>query len=367
MNQLNLSFLNDPLGVPVGTSNFKCGSEILGVLGLAATAVGLFGSIWASDSANATNRQINRESLDFQEEMLLEQERYNSPVNQRAMLEEAGYSPYAFINGASSSVTGGSSPSSIPHVSPDMSAFDKMAEIMFNMPGMNADVEGKNLDNVGKSYENIQKAADVQYAENNALSNMVRLRNEAEKSGHEMEKAYWDSRLNAFTFDSKVRGFELENQLRQRNIEKLNADTMLVTLERMQAELNYDFLPKLLSADLKLKLAKIDTEYSQRKLNFGEYQQAIKGAFLNENLAKKYGIEASRLERTADAYVEIQGQEAKQAGWRTWTEMYNAQNAYDPTQELLWNNRGTDKTKKYGKFGAVGRGLSNLSPIKLGW
>lgn len=64
--------------------------------------------------ANVLNANQNQKNMELQKWMFEQQMKYNSPDEQRRMLEKAGYSPAAYLQGSGASPVSGSVPTSIP-------------------------------------------------------------------------------------------------------------------------------------------------------------------------------------------------------------------------------------------------------------
>lgn len=91
------------------------------ILGGASLLSGLFG-VNSQKSANAQNYKIFKEQMQYDKWKFQEEQRYNSQYNQMMQLRRAGLNP-ALVNGNSSSISAGSTPSANPMNPVDYSSF----------------------------------------------------------------------------------------------------------------------------------------------------------------------------------------------------------------------------------------------------
>lgn len=116
------------------------------------SALGVSGAIALGNTAsqlftNIMNSSENEEQRKFQQQMQREQNYYNSPINQRQMLEQAGYSPAAYLDGTKAEGVGGSTPNVIPYQAPQMEDFyNNTLNAVYARKKMEADIERENAD-----------------------------------------------------------------------------------------------------------------------------------------------------------------------------------------------------------------------------
>lgn len=118
--------LGGPAGAIIGAGIGAFGDIASGILGIKSQKSANKTNLAIARETNQANERINERNAVLQEYLLKEQQRYNSFVNQRKMLEEAGYNPADLVaNGASSAQSGlASAPTPIPQQSAQVSPID---------------------------------------------------------------------------------------------------------------------------------------------------------------------------------------------------------------------------------------------------
>lgn len=362
---MNHKFLNNQLGVPIGTSNFKNGLEtgaVLGIAALALSAIGTTVNAVATNKTNQANERINQQNINAAEQQQLEAERYNNPVNQRAMLEEAGYSPYAYLQ-QSSSVGSANIPSPIAMQRPDL-GFDKMADMMFNLPGMQANVGKTKSETQLLDVEGAIKKAQEQYASDKALWEMIEHKHNAEKLGYDKEISFWKQKIDAFSFDDQVQNFYLTNEMLRHGIEKTVADTSVVTLQKLMAEKELAVKDKMLDNELKIQLQQIDTLAAQQGMYNAQAREAVEAAFLNAANRNNVNVNTQRLKATAAAYISEQQSNAVLRKWQALAAKNSANNNFDPNFNV--RNEDSLRGKVWRSTKYAGDILKNIVPISIG-
>ncbi len=260
----------------------------------------LIGNLFGASSQNSTNKmnyrifkegnQFNREeriaAQNWQKEMLDYQNAYNTPLEQRKRMEEAGYNPYLsnvspnLSAGASSSPQASASgaPTMQPY-RPDMSGFQQIASMLFTDPLQKAQV-----DKTKAEKDNIDQ----------------------QTIGQVLENAFQHG-----TFDDRKKAIQLQNNLLEKQAEKVHAEkdltvaqTALANVNVKQQEIINEWLPlnqqlnvmtSIVSLDNLLKQGKImDRQYDklaydiayQALLNQG--QATLNEGYKLDNKGKKY-------------------------------------------------------------------------------
>lgn len=180
---------------------------------------GLLGNS-AQDRANSANLQIAQEYNQMQRDiaaqnnklqyqMFQESNYYNSPANQRKMLEAAGYNPYSLYTNPSG---GASYAQSLPSLQqPQMTMPQVQPNFQFSNALQNA---MGNVANVVKTLSEADKAAsEKKLVDLNVQAFGQRLANEFALAGYEQEAAQLRNGLARDTYDQNVYRVTLENLL----------------------------------------------------------------------------------------------------------------------------------------------------------
>ena len=201
--------VNQQLGVPIGTSNFKfvfgVDDAIIAGAGINAGS-SIIGNIFGAfnqSSANKTNLAIARERNALTEKLFNQNianqwkmwnanNEYNSASAQRARLEAAGYNPWMLLNGSSAgtaqAVSQGSTPdlatAQVQAYKPDMTGFQQAGTMLYNAASYRANINATiastqqtmaNIEqikaNVDKTFSEIkgQDLLNTQHALNNNI------------------------------------------------------------------------------------------------------------------------------------------------------------------------------------------------------
>lgn len=350
---INLKLLDMDVGVPCYSHLHKNGVETAAVIGIAATVIGGAVTYASARDTNEHNDYWNQQNLDFQKWSMLEQERYNSPENQRSMLEQAGYSPYAYIGGTSSSVTGSSAPSITSMQNPMQNVgFDRLAEQLYNFARMKEDV-GKTVAETAKTSAETQNLlAQNQYAQQYYEAQAKEQMAAAKLTGNQAEFQRLQNKLTQDSFDYQVNQFALQNKLTSAQIESVSADASLTAWNSLIAKKEYSWIDKIKSAQLDETLARIATEYTKQELNREQAQAAIQQAFMMNSQGKLSESERKRLDMTANDYAKEMFANRALAEWKAIGAQHDAMNSFNPYSYNLY--QAHKKGKSLGPASAIG-------------
>lgn len=110
-----IRFLDDDF-----SPRFKNGVEtaalIIAGASVAASAVGTAINAKSVKSTNETQKDLMREQLNWQEGQIDKANEFNTPVNQRDRLEQAGLNPYMMLNGGNAGISETATGTSIPQL-----------------------------------------------------------------------------------------------------------------------------------------------------------------------------------------------------------------------------------------------------------
>lgn len=237
--------------------------------GLIAGAGSLIGNLFGASSQNAANKmnyrifkegnQFNREeriaAQNWQKDMLDYQNAYNTPLEQRKRMEEAGYNPY--LSNVSSNLSAGAS--SAPQASaagaptmqpyrPDMSGFSQIASMLFQDPLQKATVDKVNAD-----------------------KNLV----DEQAIGQVLENAFQYG-----TSEDRKKAISLNNDLMQQQKENLHAQkdltvaqTALANVSRQQQEIINEWLPLNQQLNVMTSIVSLDNLVKQGKIMDRQYDK----------------------------------------------------------------------------------------------
>ncbi len=149
---------------------------------------------------NAFNREERIAAQNWQKQMLDYQNAYNTPLEQRKRMQEAGYNPY--LSQISSNLSAGASSSpqasasgagSIGAFKPDMSGISQAANMLFQNPLMRTQVD--------KIY------SDKELNESKTIGQTI------------------NNLINSGSKDAQIKAYELANKEAEHRIENLDSDT----------------------------------------------------------------------------------------------------------------------------------------------
>lgn len=340
------------------------------VLGIASVVVGAGSAIASAvntNKINNANQAMNQAVLDQQAQQFAESKEANTYAYRRADAEAAGFSPYVAA-GFGTSFSGGSSvPGQIPMQPTDMTGFSNLANQLINLPGLmeqlknteadtaktTAEAQGISIDNETRSFKN--------------EADLLGLRNNALKFGYEKDAAYYQQKLDAFTFDANVRRSYINNELLKSQIERNAADSTLLAIQAASQQEEYKWISKINQKKLSLLAAQIVTEGFQQKNLQGQTVLAMQNALESE--ARSYGINLDNKTKqdTAKYLVRQAYFNMVNSSWQAKGSQINAINSYDP---YSWDIYYGSKTKKnargvLNRIKDVNDALPSL-PIKFG-
>lgn len=204
----------------------------------------------AAKQTNQANKEINLANIEANKEMLAIQQDYNSPLNQRKMLEAAGYSPAALLGASgyhsTSSALGVPQPLGMksPHFEPVQAGH---GVLRYAQAKQSAEVA-----NQSAAEANLKKIDSDTRSEMNK-ANIRSLQKKGDLNEEEADFYNWRNTLNQATFNEQVA------QITQDAYKKrLEADRENVALSRDQ--LSYDFYQKYGEKEYQKKLSFIDSQ-----------------------------------------------------------------------------------------------------------
>lgn len=229
----------------------------------------LIGNVFGASSTNSANKmnyrifkessQFNRQervaAQNWQKQMIDYQNAYNSPLEQRKRLEQGGYNPYlnqasANLSAVLSSSPQASAPGSptMQSFTPDMSATQQIASMLFSDPLQKANIDKINADK--------KKAA-------------------AETAGQLLENAFQSD-----SYEARKKAIELNNDLinEQKNltheqIDYTKAQTALLNVNREAQEYLNKWLPIDKQMSLMTSLVSLDNMLKQGKILDRQYNK----------------------------------------------------------------------------------------------
>lgn len=186
-----------------------------------------------AQETNALNHQMMKEQMDYNTDMWNKTNLYNTPANQRKLLEEAGYNPVLF-SGNNTNASNISSPTANPAVTgAPMQPVNSMAGNISNAVGSAAQsmlwlnsARKEKAEAINEEINTLTKAEE----------NRQRLRALKESaSGQQL-----DNMLKDLTMDSQVAASKQNVELLRQNTKNVIADTILknVTIELQQANVS---------------------------------------------------------------------------------------------------------------------------------
>lgn len=166
--------------------------------------ISVVGDVVSTLFGNSSQKEENQRNRDFELEMWKRNNEYNSPKNQKARLEEAGYNPYLLDSDSSSS--GQSVMPPAPSASPLMSfghPFSASAELFQKGLQVQANQEQQHADAMQKIYDILFDAYDKggQKLYDQAKDELAPL----------MQRFEWNNSFQDIRLRNYIRGQELQN------------------------------------------------------------------------------------------------------------------------------------------------------------
>lgn len=349
----------DPLNF--GSPSFKRGIETAAAIGIGASVIGALASSAAADRTNSTNREIAREANAQNMKMLEEQERYNNPVNQRAMFEQAGYSPAAML-GRATSVGLGSAVQAAPAQSNfPFGSFDNMANMLFNYQNLAADTAEKRAGVLKTNAETFNLDAQNQFVQQQQQFELLNKIQQFKSMGLDNIAKGLENQFQSDSFQFRLQNLNLGNQLLQNQISKTIADTTLVEMNTMIANKEFAWIDKIKSAELNLTLEKIGTEMAAQQNYGASARNQIAQALLAGAEKNKVNVDADTARRAADSIVDSYRNAATKAHWDALTASHQARNSYDPWMETVARKSSAKKAQNFMNFGK--RAIDMINPF----
>lgn len=260
---------------PCGAPLFKCdawqlGSGALGAIGsLVGGAVGSRAQLKAVRETNETNKQIADSNNQWNYRMFNEQNEYNSAIQQRSRLEQAGMNPYLMMNGGSAGVAQNAptADESGKAVAPDIG--NTISSSIQNASNIVADSVLKSAQSDQIQADTRKKQAEADIAESKAL------------------------------FQQRISSFELANMQKQ---------GVLTTeqIRHMQLANKYDD-ETMLSRIRQQSLESLQAAYRANLIDSQDFAQRVENKFAERKQAKEFEILCQEyLNAVADGKLTLQ-------------------------------------------------------------
>lgn len=308
-------------------------------IGFGLDALSTLGAMYSQSQANKMNRQLFEKQLEQNWKMLESQQHYNSPLNQRRMLEEAGYSPYSLFmsNGQASSGLGSAG----------------------SAPTMQSEFQGFNANNfdIASQRESQRELVDSQVKKNRADQAYVTEQAETERVARSYDLAETIARIGNLlqstdnehiqglllelarkvkegTVEYEIKQADLNNQLTQKDIEETSNRAANYAMETKYVEEQLKWLPLQAKASIRETLASAFAQMEQGKLSKEMAKTEVTKRITER--AKKHGIDIQNetAERLADFLVD-------EGYWKAQTQFYMYKNSKQRTFNL--ENYGSEE------------------------
>lgn len=358
-----MMYVNLICGEPLncGSPSFKRGIETAAALGVGIAAIGTIASAVSSNNANITNQEIAQETNKQNWKMLQEQERYNNPVTQRSMFEQAGFSPSAMLGHASSVGLGSAAQAAPAQSILPFGSFDNMANMLFNYQNLSADTAEKKANVLKTNAETFNMDAQNRFVEQQQQFELLNKIQQFKALGLDNIAKGLENQFASDSFQFRLQNLNLGNQLLQNQISKTIADTTQIEMNTMIAQKEYAWIDKIKSAELNLTLEKIGTEMAAQQNYGASARNQVAQALLAGAEKNKVDVDANTARRAADSLVKSYKEAATKAHWDALTSRNQSYNTYDPYLEGV----AKGKIRKPVIFGrAAGDFLQQFNPLK---
>lgn len=225
---MNWNFLNVDVGQSLPYSTNK--------KNFISAAIGAIGSIAGAAMTNAANERLDQANRDWQEKMWRANNEYNTPLNQRNRLEEAGINPaLAFQNGNTGVAS--SAPTPNQHTPADWSAVGtgisqgvqyvlQASQVKAQNELLKSQTEAQNIHNQNLLREDIARIDELIARKNERGENTDLLRWQRERSqalyDAESKKAYHEiMEIDARTRQENASAYLMEIDSRLRNLQNV--------------------------------------------------------------------------------------------------------------------------------------------------
>lgn len=316
--------------------------------------------------ANKANAQLMQKQLDYNWKALMEQERYNSPVNQRKMLEEAGYSPYSLFMQGGQASAGLSQSGSAPTMQPnyrgglDMLNFDKTMEVTSNYDRLMSEISVNNANE--RLIRSNAKLNEIEalYREDDLLSKIAYQKANTKNLDQQVRLSSLQANLFDKTFADQVEEYKARSKAAQATAKKEDYLATVASLQVIAQKKENSWIDKIHSAELDRTLAETSVAWSQNKVNDQQYFVLIQEEF--KKAAEKEGIRINnrRLSKTTWSFIQEQKANALKAE-------RDAENAYDPFQRQVLGKEGNAFDQWSSRtFKNLGGAIKQVIPQGLG-
>ena len=344
-----------------GSPSLKRGVETAAAIGIGASVIGAWASSAAAERTNSANREIAQEANAQNMKMLEEQERYNNPVNQRAMFEQAGYSPAAMLGRASSVGLGSASQAAPAQSTLPFGSFDNMANMLFNYQNLAADTAEKRAGVLKTNAETFNMDAQNKFVEQQQQFELLNKIQQFKSMGLDNIAKGLENQFQSDSFQFRLQNLNLGNQLLQNQISKTIADTTMVEMNTMIAKKEFAWIDKIKSAELNLTLEKIGTEMAAQQNYGATARNQVAQALLAGAEKNKVDVDTNTARRAADSIVTSYRNAATKAHWDALTASHQARNTYDPWMETVARKTAAKKAQNFMNFGK--RAIDMINPF----
>lgn len=276
---------------------------VAGIFGLGSTAVTNSANREIARETNAQNYKIFQEQLGWQEKMWNQNNAYNTPLEQRKRLEEAGINPYlALSNMSTGEATMATSPSApqmqtgAPMQAPDFSFIGRSAQnfqdYRIKEQQVTALQEANRQSAVKSRFATAQELADLRLK----LADLRKKQQETKNGSEEFKRIQADiRRMNWQTKQLELEYDYSEGYLQARNAKEMNLANLAYhqqvgqALQNEYQQMYNTVFPGLTQAQVNLLAAQTYAQYQSGNLSKNmsntEFQKAI-GAMLDNSLKR---------------------------------------------------------------------------------
>lgn len=344
-----------------GSPSLKRGVETAAAIGIGASVIGAWASSAAAERTNSANREIAQEANREQEKLMDKQFELESPVVQRPLWEQAGFSPAAML-GRTSSVGLGSAAQAAPvHSTLPFGSFDNMANMLFNYQNLAADTAEKRAGVLKTNAETFNLDAQNQFVKQQQQFELLNKIQQFKSMGLDNIAKGLENQFQSDSYQFRLQNLNLGNQLLQNQISKTIADTTLVELNTMIAKKEFAWIDPIKSAELKLTLEKIGTEMAAQQNYGASARNQVAQALLAAAEKNKVDVDAITARRAADSIVDSYRNAATKAHWDALTASHQARNTYDPWMETVARKPAAKKAQNFMNFGK--RAIDMINPF----
>lgn len=347
------------------TSPYVVGSAIDGGSSLIGNAINFASQMMT----NRMNRQMFEKSLDFNWRSMKDQQFYNSPYNQRKMLEEAGYSPYSLFMSNGQASSGMSSSGSLPNLqAPQVQMPTSIASSMVrdmkqgegidsqvsvndaNVRNIDQDTEAKRLENqtrLAEAYIRMEEGK-ARIKDTNARANVTAMQGNLLKD----------------TYDSQVEFIKGQRDEQLGRINQMTANCALMAAQEAKTRKETAWIDKVNTASVMLMTGQYVAAIASAELSRAAAVKQFSSALVD--MANKHGIDINNriADETADFLITNTKINLLRNGIGGFTDLKSLQNLteYGTMTPYSTYNRGWN----FGPFGqGTQQGYNRISGPQL--